>query len=204
MSGPRFADFEPTAPSARGARGESVAVTLRLARAEDAVAIGALAAARDGSAAAAHAEKVRERIAAPDFGESAILLVAEAGGEIVAYGSARWISPSSATPADPAPAGWYLTGVVVDPAWRRRGIAARLTERRLAWLAERTDVAYYFANARNLASVALHERFGFEQIARGPLFGGVTFDGGEGVLFRVASGVMLERTASLASARLGG
>lgn len=188
MSGPRFADFEPTPPHARAAPGESAGVTIRLARATDAAAIGALAAARDGSDATTHTEQVRERITAPEFGESAIVLVAEAGGAIVAYGSARRIGPSSATPADPAPPGWYLTGVVVEPAWRRRGIAARVTERRLAWLAERADVAHYFANARNLASIALHRRLGFEELAGGPIFGGLTFDGGEGVLFRADLG----------------
>lgn len=139
MSASAFARFEPRRPDPE--LGANAPVSVRRARLEDTEAIGALVAARDGGELAAHVARLRRQLGADDAGESAIMLVAEADGAIVAHASARHVGAPSDPAVDPAPAGWYLTGVVVDPAWRRRGIAARLTEGRLAWLAERTDVA---------------------------------------------------------------
>ncbi|WP_369045717.1 GNAT family N-acetyltransferase [Sinomonas sp. P10A9] len=81
-----------------------------------------------------------------------------------------------------APAGHYLGGIVVHPDARRRGAGRALTAARLAWIWELADVAYYIANARNAASIALHAGFGFSPIAAGPQFHGVTFDGGRGLV----------------------
>lgn len=119
-----------------------------------------------------------------------VLLVAEArdarGGapQIVGWGKTHHY----ATPDGPAPAGHYLGGVTVAPAWRRRGVASRLVAARLAWIRGLPGAqdACYVVNARNAASLALHEPFGFVEVARGPRFHGVEFDGGEGVLLRVA------------------
>ncbi len=72
----------------------------------------------------------------------------------------------------------------MDARFRRRGIGHALTVARLRWLSERTTRVYYVANARNEASLALHARLGFEELARGPSFHGFTFEGGEGVLCR--------------------
>lgn len=82
-----------------------------------------------------------------------------------------------------APAGHYLGGVVVHPAARRRGAGRALTEARLDWIWARADAAYYLANARNAASIALHAQLGFRQLAEGGSFHGVTFDGGRGLVF---------------------
>ncbi|GAB2745907.1 GNAT family N-acetyltransferase [Sinomonas soli] len=87
------------------------------------------------------------------------------------------------TPDGAAPAGHYLGGIVVHPAARRRGVGRALTEARLAWIWERADAAYYLANARNTASIALHEGLGFRQVASGASFQAVTFDGGRGLVF---------------------
>lgn len=58
--------------------------------------------------------------------------VAEAATGLVGYGRTGWFEPAADAPADIAPAGWYLTGLRVDPDWRRRGIARALTEERPA------------------------------------------------------------------------
>ncbi|MCK4511080.1 GNAT family N-acetyltransferase, partial [bacterium] len=50
---------------------------------------------------------------------------------------------------------------------------------------ERSRFAYYFSNARNRVSTALHERFGFVEVARGSELAGVSFVGGEGILFQL-------------------
>ena len=110
-----------------------------------------------------------------------LLLVAEVGGAIAAFGQAHHLDEH---PVDHAPAGWYLTGVSVLPAHRRSGLGRRLTVERLAWIGGRAEEAWYFANAQNTASIRLHDGLGFVEVSRAPAIHGVSFDGGEGVLLR--------------------
>jgi len=86
----------------------------------------------------------------------------------------------------PAPAGYYLGGITVARPFRRQGVAAALTEARLLWIWERADTAWYVVNSRNQASLTLHQHWGFEEVARGPGFHTVMFDGGEGLLLKVS------------------
>lgn len=113
------------------------------------------------------------------------LFVAEVSGEVVAYGRLERLDPDGDGSAQ-APAGWYLAGIVVDPRWRRRGIAAALTEARLDWAWRHTDEVWYFANERNRATLDLHDAFGFVEVTRDFSIPGVTFDNGlgKGILFR--------------------
>jgi len=53
------------------------------------------------------------------------MFVAKASGQVVAYGRVIELAADEAGPGTPA--GCYLSGVLVDPAWRRRGIATQLT-----------------------------------------------------------------------------
>jgi phosphinothricin acetyltransferase len=75
-----------------------------------------------------------------------------------------------------APAGW----LTVDPARRRSGIGSRLLGALLA--AAPVRPVRSVVNATNGASIALHERHGFREVARGATFAGITFTGGTGVL----------------------
>src|SRR5947209_20025307 len=111
------------------------------------------------------------------------LLVAEIGGEAAAFGRVKHAGELTDWTGGPVPRGWYLTGVIVGPAFRRRGIGAELTRRRLAWVAERADEAFYFASARNLSSIDLHAQFGFREVKPDFAFPGATFTGGRGVMF---------------------
>lgn len=123
---------------------------------------------------------------ARDLGDDGhYLVVAERSGVIVGYGRARLFEPESGAPADTAPRGYYLTGIFIAAAERRAGIGSALTQARLDWIGGRAGDAWYFANARNAASIALHKRFGFEEITRSFSFPGLTFDGGNGILFRL-------------------
>jgi GNAT superfamily N-acetyltransferase len=99
---------------------------------------------------------------------------------VVGYGRASLLEG-----LDRAPEGYYLAGVFVRPDARRASIGGALTEARLRWIAERANEAWSFANARNVASLALHRRFGFEEVTRDFAVPGVTFGGGEGILFRL-------------------
>ena len=113
------------------------------------------------------------------------LVVAESDGAIIGYGRARLFESEPQAPADTAPDGYYLVGIVVDPDRRRGGVGAALTQARLDWISERANDAWFFANARNTASIELHRRFGFEEVTRHFSFPRVRFDGGEGILFRL-------------------
>ncbi|MET0822646.1 MAG: GNAT family N-acetyltransferase [Aeromicrobium sp.] len=110
-----------------------------------------------------------------------LLLVAEVAGEIAAFGQAHHLDEHA---VDHAPAGWFLTGVTVLPHHRRQGLGASLTTARLDWIAQRSDSAWYFAAADNVASIRLHTELGFVEVSRAPSIHGVSFAGGEGVLFR--------------------
>ncbi|WP_307028479.1 GNAT family N-acetyltransferase [Arthrobacter globiformis] len=106
------------------------------------------------------------------------IVVAVAEGTIVGWAKTHLWDYSD----DQAIAGHYLGGVTVLPRWRRRGIAAVLTEARLAWIAERASDAWYVVNAGNTASIELHRRWDFSEVARGPRIHTTTFEGGIGVL----------------------
>lgn len=85
-----------------------------------------------------------------------------------------------------APAGHYLGGVTVSPRWRRQGVGTALTDARLEWIWQRALEAWYVTNVRNLASIELHRRRGFEVVARAPQFHTTSFDDGVGTLWRPA------------------
>ena len=113
------------------------------------------------------------------------LVVATTGNGIIGYGRARLFEPQLDAPADTAPRGYYLTGVFVRPERRRNGVGHAITQVRLGWIGERADEAWFFANARNAASIQLHNEFAFEEVTRAFFFPGLAFEGGEGILYRV-------------------
>jgi aminoglycoside 6'-N-acetyltransferase I len=92
------------------------------------------------------------------------MFVAKANGQVVGYGRVIELATGEAGPGTPA--GCYLGGVLVDPAWRDRGIATALTRARLRWALARTDTVFYVAGADNAASLHLHAGLGFEEVKR--------------------------------------
>jgi ribosomal protein S18 acetylase RimI-like enzyme len=113
------------------------------------------------------------------------LVVAELSHQqIVGYGRVRLFAPPPKGPANIAPAGYYLGGVVVEPGHRRQGIGRQLTLERMDWAAARTGEIWYVTDAANQASVSLHERLGFREVTRDFLIPGVSFASRSGVLCR--------------------
>ncbi len=163
-------------------------ILVRPAVAADTDALGRISAARDGGDAHEHSSAFMRSLEDLGSEDKRLTLVAELGSDIIGFGKARYLNEEQGAGVGETPEGWYLTGVVVDPRFRRQGVGAELTAGRLQWIAERCGTAYYFANAKNRVSIALHKSFGFTEVARGAEFAGVSFAGGEGVLFRVDLG----------------
>jgi ribosomal protein S18 acetylase RimI-like enzyme len=157
---------------------------VRPVRMQDVNGLAALHREREGGDLGQHQRRFHREISKDPEWQYRLLLAAEVGDALVGFGRVVHFQPPPDSPADIAPAGWYLMGLVVTPAFRRRGIAAELTRRRLAWIAERAGEVFYFVNAQNRASIALHDGFQFEEVTRDFTYPGVTFKGGVGILYR--------------------
>lgn len=122
-----------------------------------------------------------EQFASDITDDSRQMFVAKANGRVIAYGRVAEMAADEASPGTPA--GWYLSGVLVEPAWRARGIATALTRTRLRWVFARTDEVFYVAGADNIASLHLHAALGFQELKR---FGSDRSAAGLDVLSRLA------------------
>ena len=93
--------------------------------------------------------------------------VASVKGEVVGYAICRYHAWAERNGDSGLPEGWYLAGLSVRPSHRRRGVGRALTEHRITWVSERTDVVYYTVAEANGSSIALHEGLGLVEVARG-------------------------------------
>jgi GNAT superfamily N-acetyltransferase len=168
-----FAEYEPSKHGSRLPDG----IRTRTATPDDVPALAALRVER-GDAGPEDARLNFLRLLEKAEALDAHLLVATVDDRVAAYGTVDRL----AWPA--LPQGWYLGGVIVTPSMRRRGIGARLTAERLDWIATQAPQAYYFVNERNRASIDLHAKHGFREIARDIRVPGLTFTGGVGLLFQ--------------------
>jgi len=159
-----------------------VELPVRPAVAADLPAAARLAVAERAGQPAAWRARFAADLADPDV----CLLVALHRGQVAGYGRVSRFEPGPDAPVNVAPAGYYLTGLLVAPGYRRLGLGERLTRARMAWAATRATEIWFFANAANQASLRLHQRLGFREVARDFVYPGVTFAGGVGVLGRAA------------------
>lgn len=113
---------------------------------------------------------------------SKCLFVARLDGTVVGYGKADYFVPPPGASSTIAPEGYYLGGVVVVDAMRRRGVGEAITRARMKWAFERAPELWYFANARNRVSLEMHAKLGFVEVTRDFEYPGATFVGEIGVL----------------------
>jgi len=172
-----FAPWQPEA--VRGAdRDELSDVIFRAGRDVDLTGIVALQAERHQQ----DPQKLQKQLAGRFVAEE--YTVAVKAEQIVAYGRRMYFTPPAHAHANCVPAGWYLLGLCVDPAWRRRGLGHQITQIRIAALKTSAAQVYYFVNSLNRASIALHQALGFKEIATEIWFPGVSFSGdGQGLLY---------------------
>ena len=176
-----FAPYRPR-PERGTSRDRILDLVVRDAELRDAAALGALAAEREGRDPARETTAFERQLRTADpFRDR--LWVAKSGASVVGFAKAHRFVPPDRAPANVAPEGWYLAGVVVAHAFRRRGVGTSLTLERLRWISRCASRAYYFANALNRASIDLHERLGFTELTRTFWYPGAEFTGGAGILF---------------------
>ena len=156
---------------------------IRPAKVSDSQELGIIQAEREGGVSAIHAVKIEQAINSWTKTSQGIILVAKYDNKLVGLAKIKYFSPAPASPSNAAPAGWYLSGVIVRSKYRRCGVGQALTQARLEWITARASCAYYFANAQNQVSIALHNKFGFKELTRDFTHPGVTFTGGVGILF---------------------
>lgn len=175
-----YAPYEPGAsPRPR------IEAEIRLATPDDAGTIASLYATRHGKPI----EEVEPDVAAEierqrtGIGPSRVFVAAAKAG-VIGYGRIRHVVPGEEGQPTELPAGWYLMGVIVAPAWRRRGVASALGRARLAWIAERAQDAWCFTNRANRAAADLHRSLGFEPVELTFAHERAGLAAGEGRLFR--------------------
>jgi len=175
----KFAEFTPRSAPSSGVPADLV---IRPAIPPDLPALARIAAERENEPVEKW-QTAFEHIHAECAGGQSVLLVADVGDAIAGYGKAGHFAPPPGSPANVAPAGFYLTGVIVDPTFRRRGIGLALTRARLDWIRGRSPRAYYFGNERNRVTIELHRAVGFVELTRDFSHPQVRFEGGVGILF---------------------
>lgn len=85
----------------------------------------------------------------------------------------------------PSPEGWYLNGIIVDPKFRRLGVAKALLHFREQFAVEKNDINDLFSivAADNIPSIQYHQKLGLKEVRRAPGFLKIKLHCGEGILF---------------------
>lgn len=145
-----FSDYDPTAI------GEHCDANVRVATRDDLEAIATLRSARNGRSI----DHNRAEVSAEFGRDGAQLFIAELEGAVVAFGRCKRFGDDAHPPGRPT--GWYLSGIIVQDEFRRRGIGRALVDARVKWLRQRADIAWALVARENRASLDMLEAAGFE------------------------------------------
>ena len=117
-------------------------VLIRPAALQDATALSQIDASRQGGDPTTIVESIEKAIRTACQTGQRLILVAERDASVLGFGKVSYFNPPDDAPDNVAPPGWYLSGVVVAPEHRGRGIGRRLTRARLDWIGERDEQAF--------------------------------------------------------------
>ena len=131
-----FADYQPR-HSVSVPLDVSRGLMIRTAEARDLAGLALIAAEWEGSTQTVQLKLFEKHLSHQETSQS-LILVAEVVGMVAGFGKCAYCKPPEDALANAAPDGWYLTGVIVAPQFRRRRIGHQLTQARLQWLARRT------------------------------------------------------------------
>ena len=179
-----FAEYSAKLPAQSGLDA-SCGLVIRLGAEPDLPAIAAITAEREGDSPERRRSSAEEFLRQSRSTDRSSLFVAELLGEVIGFGQCSYFVPLENALRPVAPEGWYLAGLIVAPKFRRRRVGLQLTRARLQWIAQRANCAYYFANAKNLVSLELHQKLGFEELTRNFFYAGATFAGGDGIFLAI-------------------
>jgi len=104
-------------------------------------------------------------------------MVATISDSVVAYGHTTFHSRTSDNGVNAGPSGYFLSGLLVSPGFRRQGLGTLLTSARIDELRQVTDVIYYRTEPDNQATIDVHSKLGFKEV------GAVHRDGRDFMLF---------------------
>jgi len=178
---------EPYEPSTKS-KSPPTGLSFRLVERRDRQAVAVLMAERNPHRAFADVLSGTDReLALVESDSNYRVYVTELNNEVVGF--CRFYH-SSGLPKEkcihPAPSGWYAMGIMVNPKFRRQGIAEFLSAKRIAVLREmRVKEVYSLVDEKNLTSQRMHQKFGFQEVAQGAGFLHITFEAGTGRLFRL-------------------
>lgn len=171
-----FADYRPD----ESRQDVSTPITIRGALSGDLEACAQLIVTRTGGSVADRRERLQRDLEDADR----YVVVACARDEVIGYGGVIRHQLAPGMPADTAPSGYYLIGLIIAPQWRRHGIGELLTAERIRWTAERADEVYTFMNLANGAILDLHQRFRFAELTRDFSFPNAPLEPGTCALLR--------------------
>ena len=117
---------------------------------------------------------------------NAYIFVALIDEYIVGHGKLFYFNDQKHDVDFESPQGWYLNGIIVDPEYRRRGVARKLLKAResFAFHYKSGQDIYSIVSAENVPSINYHLNSGFVEDKRAPGFLNVRLKCGEGILFR--------------------
>lgn len=185
LNEPMFAKYAPK-PTSR----PQIPFEVRPARSADLPAMVKLSGERPGtgdSDAKSIFASMKQRLAhTPDEGQ--LFVAVGTDNRLLGCGSSAFLRfEDTHQHANLVPSGWYLTGLMVTAKARRAGIGRALTTARMVDRIAAQETLRFVANVQNEASRDLHLALGFKLETDEFHMPGVTFRGGEGLLFRFGS-----------------
>lgn len=93
-----------------------------------------------------------------------LFLVATIDDVVVAFGHTTFHTRTLENETNAGPSGFFLSGLLVSPGHRRRGLGTLLTIARIDELRQVTDTIYYRTEPDNQATIDMHAQLGFREV----------------------------------------